>query len=247
MQSARLPIAILIALACCGCATKPMSVWDGDAIARSPAAYLNLKSGSAQEIVGTVRTERIRRIADVKQRIEGVANQSSQFLISDGKEPNAFSTKVNGVAKIGINLGMIELMQDDEDAYAAIIGHEVAHLALDHQSARGQREDARSAASSVLGILLGVAGVPMGGTLASLGTTAISRVYSRDEERDADRLGFSYMAKAGFDPQGAIRVWEKLSKTPSSASLPFMNSHPASEERIENMKRFAAEGAAGSN
>ena len=87
----------------------------------------------------------------------------------------------------------------------------------------------------------------MSGTLASLGTTAISRVYSRDEERDADRLGFAYMAKAGFNPQGAIRVWEKLSKTASSAALPFLNSHPASDERIENMKRLAAEGAAGRN
>ncbi len=167
-----------------------------------------------------------------------VVGRYAELRIMSGTEPNAFSTYDKGSPVIGVNLGMIDLFQNDDDAYAAILGHEFAHLTLGHGAVRQQREQARTVGSTVLGFILGAAGVPGGGTIADVATQVVSTVYSRDEERDADRYGMDYMKRAGFDPKGAVRAWERMSKV-SGFNIPFLSTHPQSAERLETMKRLA--------
>lgn len=114
-----------------------------------------------------------------------------------------------------------------------------AHLKLGHRAARQSREEIRQGASTVLSFLLGRAGVPIAGTLSDLATNTISRTFSRDEERESDALGLQFAAQAGFDPSGAVRTWEKMSAR-DSGSIPFLSTHPGPEERVENMRKLAA-------
>lgn len=78
--------------------------------------------------------------------------------------------------------------------------------------------------------------MPGAATIAGLGADLIDASYSRDQEREADALGVGYVMSAGFDPNGGIRLHEKLLKTSRGLSLPFLSSHPSGEERIENLK-----------
>lgn len=187
--------------------------------------------------MGFVSKEKVRLLVDVKVKIEqATPGLYAVLLIASPKEPNAFASMQNGRPVVGITLGMLDLVGWDRDAYAAIIGHEYAHLALHHGAARAQREGVSRAASEVLGLILSSAGVPMGGTLANLGVTAIERVYTRDEESDADKAGFEYLTKAGFDPEGAIRLWESMNRTATGFAVPFLATHPMTQERITTMK-----------
>src|SRR5690606_18455647 len=113
-----------------------------------------------------------------------------------------FAWMVKNTPTVAINLAMLELLGDDDDAYATILGHEIAHLTMNHGGQRQERESARQGIATFLGVVLGAAGVPMGGTIADVATTAVSNVYTRDEEREADRIGLDYMKRAGFDPKG---------------------------------------------
>ncbi len=229
-------LSVLLLLA--GCATQAPLIWKANDLAALNAPQIRLNRQSDGKTIGMIQRERVQRLIAIKDRISAVAGRSAELLIVSGKEPNAFATYLQGRPVIGVNLGMIDMFGSDDDAYAAILGHEFAHLILGHGAIRKEREQTRSAASTILGNVLGLAGVPMGGIIANVTTTAVSTVYSRDEERDADRDGMDYMKRAGFDPKGAVRAWDRMSKV-SGFSIPFLSTHPTSTERLETMKRLA--------
>lgn len=224
-----------------GCATQAPLIWNADKIAASHATVMRLND-SKGETVATIETARARRLIAIKDRLVAASSQPADLLVMSGKEPNAMSTRdKNGRPVMAVNIGMLDLLQNDDDAYAAVLGHELAHLVLGHGAIRKQREGARQGISSILGTVLGAAGVPGGNTIADLGTQVVTTAYSRDEERDADRYGINYMKRAGFNPKGAIRAWERMSTASPGFSIPFLSSHPQSAERLETMKRLAAE------
>ena len=218
-----------------GCATGPM-LWKASDISQRSETYIRLTHNN--ETLATVETSTIRKLVETKERIEKAAGVGyAELVIATGDEPNAFAGNHPKLGRVvGINVGMLKLIGTDWDGYAAIIGHEYAHHALNHGEIRKERETVRQGVATVLGMVLGAAGVPMGGTISDVGTTAVTTVYSRDEEREADRKGFEYMVQAGFDPQGAVRVWEKMNAAGSGALIPFLSTHPMSSERVNNMR-----------
>jgi predicted Zn-dependent protease len=120
------------------------------------------------------------------------------------------------------------------------MGHEFAHLALGHAAAGSQARAGAQRRVQSRRVRARQAGVPMGGTVADLATQAVSTVYSRDDEREADRMGVDLMKRAGYDPKGAVRAWEKMAAV-SGLGIPFLSTHPTSAERLETMKRLAAQ------
>src|SRR5690606_24138433 len=105
---------------------QQLRYWKADDIARMNG-YVRLQREGVT--AATVSSERVRRIVAVRNRIAAVAGHYPQLLISDGKEPNASAGIVKNAPTVAINLGMLELLGDDDDAYATILGHEIAHLA----------------------------------------------------------------------------------------------------------------------
>jgi len=194
------------------------------------------------ETLDLVPAERLRLLREAKQRLEAQSGLKATLMFTDmGKQyPNAFTTSGGGNHVIAINLAMFRLMGEDPDAMAAVLGHEYAHIALNHRESRKQREVVRQGAAILIGALLGAARVPMGGTLGDLGTSAISTGFSRDEERDADEKGLAFASAAGYSPEGGIRAWERMAAQGRSATIPFLATHPGSEERAATMRTLAA-------
>lgn len=230
------------ALLMAGCATSDhIPIWEAAPIAASPQPKVQLSTQG--KVVASVDTEQIRRLIDVKERIEKAAGVGQvELVITIGDEPNAFAGVHPKLGRVvGVNTAMLKLLGTDWDGYAAVIGHEYAHLALEHGAKRKEREDIRESVSSVLGVVLGSVGVPMGSTIAEISTQTVTTVYSRDEEREADYKGVEYMVTAGFDPRGAVRTWERMEAAGhGDALVPFLSTHPMTSERIENMRKLAA-------
>lgn len=233
---------LLLAALISGCATsRPMRVWNASTTIVPPNSVLTFMDHESGKI-SSIDTEDIIRILDIKSRIENVAGpMNTELMIAEGNQPNGYSYVTKYGPKIAVNLGMMELLGDDDDAIAALMGHELAHLYLQHGRQRQDREKNRITTSVAMVFALGMFGIPMPIDVTDAATNAVTNTYSRDDEREADQLGVEYMAKAGFDPLGAVHLQEKLGAATKGATLTFMSTHPSSKERVENMKRLAQE------
>lgn len=132
------------------------------------------------------------------------------------------------------------LRVENEAQLAAVIGHEIGHYMARHTIERMRDVKSRSAFGQFLG-LFGLAGA-----VGQLAVLASLFAYSRDQEREADRIGAALMQEAGYDPGEASRVWGNLlleiKARPDSdptRSSPMFATHPSPIERQETLKRLA--------
>lgn len=161
--------------------------------------------------------------------------------------PNAYVMRHDESGIVVVTLGMVDLLGDDEAAWAALFGHELAHLRLRHSEQRGQRRETGEGVSAALGFALTLAGIPFAPLFADATTVVVERGYSREDERAADREGMAAMVRAGYDPAGAVRLFEKLSALGGTRVFGFLDTHPAGAERLDAARRAAGEVGGGSD
>lgn len=142
--------------------------------------------------------------------------------------------------KISVYTGLMDKLQVTDDELAAVMGHEIAHALREHGRERASEQYATAAALTIAGTLLG--GAPTGTMeLAALVTDlTISRPNSRTHEVEADRIGVELAARAGYDPYGAVTVWQKLARAGGGEPPQFLSTHPSSASRIADLKVYAA-------
>lgn len=155
-----------------------------------------------------------------------------EFVVFDVPQINAFAM---AGGKVGVFSGLFKIAKND-DQLASVIAHEIAHVTAKHIHEKLSQEMAVSTVGNV-GILgASVAGVPGTGALAAaygLSTGLSGLAFDRKKEKEADYIGLMYMARAGYDPQEAIKVLEALEAEEASAAPPaFLSTHPTHPERI---------------
>ena len=185
-----------------------------------------------QPLVAVAR-ERGEIAADTTQRFAW-----EPFLVRD-RSVNAFALP-GGF--IGVHLGLIA-MTSSSDELASVLAHELSHVTQRH-IARGMTNSRRQSLLSAAAMILGVLAASR-----SRGTDAANAVitggqaasiqgqlnFSRDMEREADRIGFGLLTGAGFAPGGMAAMFEKLdqaSRLNDSGGFPYLRSHPLTTERI---------------
>ena len=235
MKSRALSCAAALLLA--GCATAPSSpptvAWmPDDAWWKAASAG----GGSLRAKDNKIRQVTPAQVRNLREAHEAIARQSRMtatlaLVESDG--PNAFATHHQTQPVIAVTLDLLDALGNDRDALATTLGHEVAHLYYRHGTARQERASAAEGATHMLGTLLGLVGVPLGGTIASVGVSAVTTSFSRDEEREADAKGLEWATAAGFSACGSTRTIRLFQSRGGGASIPFLSSHPGYEERIE--------------
>lgn len=147
------------------------------------------------------------------------------------------------------------LRMANEAQLAAVLGHEIGHYLARHSLDRLRDAKSRSAFGQFLGIALGVAGAGGAAPLAQLALNASMFAHGREHEREADRIGLQLMARAGYEPMEASRVWEQLlaeiksekdwSGEAGERSILFASHPPAEERQQELVARASALGMNG--
>ena len=184
----RIP-AILLALLLAGCATAPTPpkiAWVPDDAWWTAASAGGGNLRSRDDKLRLVPAAHARNLREAYLAIAKQSGMSPSLAMVESEGPNAFATSNDGKPMIAVTLVLLDALGNDRDALAATLGHEVAHLYYSHGTARQERATAAQGASHALGTLLGMVGVPFGGTIASVGVTAVTTSFSRDEEREAD-------------------------------------------------------------
>lgn len=138
------------------------------------------------------------------------------------------------------------LRMSNEAQLAAVLGHEIGHYLQRHSLERLRDAKSRSAFAQFLGIALSAAGAGSAAPLAELAVLAGGFAYTRDQERDADRIGLELMTGAGYAPIEASRVWAQLleeqkagEKDEDWSGAFLFASHPPSEERQQTLAELA--------
>ena len=136
------------------------------------------------------------------------------------------------------------LRAQNEAQLAAVIGHEAGHYIKRHSLKSWLDAKSRTDLMVLLSIGLAVGGVPGGGdifNLTQLLQAGFMAKHSRDNEREADKIGLDFLINSGYEPYEAPKIWENIIKEMElgevNKPLSFLASHPAPEERIENLKK----------
>jgi predicted Zn-dependent protease len=237
-----IPLAGLLLAPAPAAAGRILGSWPASGIASNLAEEVRLTGGNGQ-VLATVNRARVARLVDVVSRIEAAAGISAQLFVvqTEDRQPNALAaTGRDGRNKVGITPAMLELLGDDDDAYAALIGHEVAHLTQRHGAERASRQGLMQGLGLVATLLAGARGNVNASRVINFGGILVDRSYSREEERDADRLGIGFASAAGYDPQGAVRLFERMASAGRTAPLAFLSTHPGGGERLASARATIA-------
>lgn len=193
-----------------------------------------------QGAYGVIDTELLTRILNIGEKMLQVADKGPEpeWLVLASGSVNAFAVFDGSRPMIAISLGMIRLLGHDDDAWAALLGHELAHVRLGHHRALRERRKTEEITSSVAGVIATVIGLPFASLVTDATVELADRAYSRDDEREADRVGLHYMRQAGFAAQGAISLQQLLLSTRGNSAMPFLSTHPSGEQRIEALREL---------
>ncbi len=182
----------------------------------------------------TVLGDSIARVADQR-------GLDWHFYVVDQQEVNAFA--VPG-GFIYVNRGLIERAETLSEL-AGVLGHEIGHVTERHsmeQMAKAQQANVGLAATCILAPSVCNSG--LGSTAIQLGAGGVFAKFSRDDEREADRVGIQFVIRAGIDPRGVPAMFRTLlaerQRRPDALEGMF-STHPLAEDRVADSERMIAQ------
>jgi len=201
-----------------------------------------------QTEVDRVNRAWVERVQKISTRMSSEYGFTSvpELAISKQNGPNAFVTNGKNGPVMVFGTDMLRLVGDDDDLVATVIGHEFGHLKGDHLR-KGERD---RAVVGLIGLLAGLVvdldqakqGVNTGGLGTQLGQAGAGLVvakFSRDQEREADAWGIEYMARGGYDPSAAPKLWDLMNRAGSGGSGLWTSTHPSNAERQQSLAAAA--------
>ena len=213
-----------------------------------------LSDPSTKVVSSSTEAQRIKRVgANIAAAVTKYMNDNGygeqiksykwEFNLIESPEINAWCMPGG---KVAVYTGILKVTKDDA-GLATVMGHEIAHAIAQHSVER---------ASSMLKAQLGGAVVGAAASGRSETTQAVlNQAYglgaqgayilpnSRNQELEADRLGLSFMAMAGYNPQTSVGFWQRMAAAAEGSSKPpeFFSTHPADGTRIERIQKYLPE------
>lgn len=186
------------------------------------------------------RIEQLNRIGDRLSKVVfwDMPDAEWEFVVFDvPQEINAFAM---AGGKVGVFSGLYKII-DNDDQLASVLAHEISHVTAKHIHQRLSQDLLVNTGGVVGGVAL------MGSGMAPISALAIQEAYGistgvtglafdRAKEKEADYIGLIYMAKAGYNPEEAVKVLEKLDAETNASGKEqpssFRSTHPSNPERI---------------
>ena len=158
------------------------------------------------------------------------------FSVANYREINAFALPGGPV---WVNRGALQAA-GNESQIAGVLAHEIAHIAQRHAADQISKGVIANGLLGLLGAVLGNSG---GARTAEAGAQVLAGSYlmkfSRDDEREADRVGVQIMTRAGWDPRGMLEFMQVLrsraGRDPSSVEI-FLSTHPSPADRVQRLR-----------
>lgn len=247
----RLSMAALLAVTLAACATSPTGrrqlalVSEDDAIVASEEAYamqigelrkqgklVPESSRVAQRVEGI--TERLVAQA-VKMRPETADWDWSMEVIDDPEVVNAWCM---AGGRMAVYTGLIQKLDPTDDELAQVLAHEISHALANHTAERMSVALATNAGILLAGVLSEDSQRTMS-TAALAAALAVQLPNSRAAESEADEIGIELAAKAGYNPNAAISLWQKMANVGGGGPPQFLSTHPSPSNRQQKLAELA--------
>ena len=129
--------------------------------------------------------------------------------------------------KIAVFTGILDTLKLTDDELAVVLGHEMAHAVREHARARTAKVTLTNVGTLAIGLVIG----GNVGELARQGGGLLALKFNRDDERDADLVGLELAARAGYNPQAGLTLWEKMNQAAKNTPPTWLSTHPSGEDR----------------
>jgi predicted Zn-dependent protease len=227
----------------------------------APVAAINVISVKDEIAIGREANKNIRKeVPELKEEAAGAYVRSIgsrlakvapgpkypySFAIANYREINAFALPGGPV---WINRGVLHAATN-ESQVAGVLAHEIAHIAQRHAAAQMTKGIFANLGLGALGALLGnIGGASAAQTAAGLGANLWFLKFSRDDEREADRVGLRILRRAGWDGRGMTELFDVLrreqGRNPAAVEV-FFSSHPAPADRLKALQSEVARAKGG--
>ncbi|HET8898741.1 MAG TPA: M48 family metalloprotease, partial [Rhodanobacteraceae bacterium] len=189
-------------------------------VAYADTQYYLVDSIATQASDADVRAEAagLEKIYADLERASGV---QAHLLFSTDPAINALSFELHGEKYVIVQAGVLALLENDRDAVAAVLGHELGHHKAGHLRAGQRKKKAARVVGTILGAIIGAklggddhgaAGAILGAGAGNVGGNLVALKFNRNQEMEADRLAVGWMIAAGYNPEGMVRVQQDLAR-----------------------------------
>ncbi|MDR9435344.1 MAG: M48 family metallopeptidase, partial [Thiohalophilus sp.] len=155
-------------------------------------------------------------------------------VIDDPETVNAWAM---AGGRMAVYTGLMEQLKLTDAELAQIMGHEIAHALANHTAEQMSVAMATQLGVSAIGIATDASdsSLTAGAIAAQL---AVQLPNSRTAESEADRMGIELAARAGYDPQAAVTLWQKMEKVSGNGPPQFLSTHPAPGNRQKTLSQL---------
>ena len=250
MKKLNLLATITLTIVLFSCSTVPLTgrrqlnvVSDTEINQSAATSYRQLLSDPKTRVIANSGdAQRIQRVGNrlagaIQQYLQqnGYANQYNfdwQFSLIQSSEVNAWCMPGG---KVAVYSGILPYTGDDA-GLATVLAHEIGHAIAHHSAERISQQYVAQGLGSAIGVAANNSNSPTVGIINSLygvGGQLVLLKYSRNQESEADRLGLTFMAMAGYDPHNAISFWQRMAASDKNSGTPeFLSTHPTDATRI---------------
>ncbi|MGF1510349.1 MAG: M48 family metallopeptidase [Myxococcota bacterium] len=227
-----------------GCATSPTGRSQLLLLPESQMAELGTQAFTemkASEPVSTASAPNryVSCISDAILSAAGLTKEQQwEVVVFQSNQINAFALPGG---KIGVYTGMIEFAENQHQL-AAVVGHEVGHVIAQHGNERVSQQTAAAGFTQLLAAVTNANESQTGQmVMAGLGLGfqyGVALPFGRTQEEESDVIGLKMMAKAGFDPSEAPKLWVKMDQLGGGGGPEFLSTHPDPSRRAEYLRRM---------
>ena len=198
-----------------------------------------LQQASAKGALAGPGNAQLKRLREIASRLIADAPRWNERARQWRWEVNLIgSNSVNAFCmpggKIAVFTGLIDRLKLTDDELAMVLGHEMAHALREHARERIAKSQGTGALLSLGAQLFGLG--QLGDVAANIGTQLLTLKFSRDDETEADLVGLEMGARAGFNPQAAISLWQKMDREAGSNGFAFLSTHPSGPDRMRRLE-----------
>ena len=210
----------------------------------TPAQEETLGLQSYQQVLSESETVRsgpeFDLVSGVAARLARATGKDFDWQVSVVRSPQVNAFCLPG-GKIVVYTGILPIAKNAA-GLATVMGHEMAHATLRHGSERMFKQTATQTLLTGVQFSLGDMDYEQRrmvmGAIGAGAQYGILLPFGRDHESEADKVGLTYMARAGYDPNEAVSFWERMSKTGGDQPPEFMSTHPSHGTRVERLKEL---------
>ena len=224
------------------CATSPtgrkqlMLISPESAIVESQKAYLSTVDDLNKQNKLVDDPKMVDRVATITGRLVTEAvrvypnSKNWKWSVAIVDDPETVNAWCMAGGRMAVYTGLFEKLHLTDDEFAQIMGHEISHALANHTAERMSRAMATTVGVVAVGVMSDKPVVAMGGA-AMAAKLALELPNSRTAEAEADQMGMKLAVRAGYAPDAAVTLWQKMGAQGGSKPPEFLSTHPAPGNR----------------